>query len=55
MVVLVPKLSVALKRRVELRNCVDGGENEGIARGCGYVIFRSGVMYKKVVGHLSLR
>ena len=39
LVILVPKLSVALKRRVELGNCVDDWESEGIARGCGYVIF----------------
>ena len=38
-VILVPKLSVALNRRVELGNCVDDGKSGGIARGCGYVIF----------------
>ena len=37
-VVLVLKLRVALKRCVELGNCVDGGESEGIAIECNRVI-----------------
>ena len=38
LVILVQKLSVALKLRVELGNCLDVWKIEGIARGCGYVI-----------------
>ena len=37
-VVLVLKLSVALKRRVEVGNYVDGGESGQIGMGCRRVI-----------------
>ena len=32
-VVLVPKLSVALKRRVEVGNCLEGGKSRAITMG----------------------
>ena len=37
-VVLVPKLSMALKRRVELGNFIDGGKSGQIGMGCRKVI-----------------
>ena len=46
LVILVPKLSVVLNRRVELGNCVDDGKSGRIARGCG-CYFLGVVLYTK--------
>ena len=49
-VVLVPKLSVALKWRVEVRNCLEGGKSGLLS----VVMIIIGIEYKKVNGRLSL-
>ena len=49
LVILVPKLSVALKRRVEVENFVDGGESGQRVWGVEKSFKGKGVGYKKVV------
>ena len=46
----MPNLSVALKWRVEVRNCLEGGKSGLLS----VIMIIIGIEYKKVNGHLSL-
>ena len=53
-VVLVPKLSVGLKRRVEVENCLKGWKSGGTSMRLEELFKGKSIRSQKVVGHLSL-